>query len=284
MIMNTLQTALEILSERAVPVIAGGTDVYPALADSAPPVAYVDIRQLAELRDIHHLDTGGVKIGAGASWMDLQRAKLPAAFEGLRAAAKEVGSVQIQHRATVVGNLCTASPAGDGVPPLLTLDARIHLASLDSTRQMPLSEFILGPRQTARRSDELVVAIEVPATHPATVSGFAKLGSRKYLVISIAMVAMTLTADASGHVNRVAIAVGACSPVAQRLPRLESRLLGCSLQEPQSLQRCIDADCFDVLAPIDDVRGSAGYRLQAVQALVQRLLASTAERALRVQE
>src|SRR5690606_35270448 len=123
----------------------------------------------------------------------------------------------IQNMASVAGNLCNASPAADGVPGLLVLDAEVELRSASATRTLALGDFILGNRKTALRPDEMVTAIRVPKTSTDGASAFEKLGARRYLVISIAMAAVRVVADDDGRVSSAAIAVGSCSAVAQRL-------------------------------------------------------------------
>ncbi len=167
-----------------------------------------------------------IVIGARTTWTDVLRADLPPAFDALKQAAREVGSIQIQNCGTVAGNLCNASPAADGVPPLLTLDAEVELRSKRGTRLVSLGDFVLGNRQTALARDELVSAIRIPKAATAGTSAFLKLGARKYLVISIVMVAARLVADAEGKVLSAAVAVGSCSAVAQRLKSLEHALVG----------------------------------------------------------
>ena len=134
--------------------------------------------------------------------------------------------MQIQNAGTLAGNLCNASPAADGVPALLVLDAEVELASAAGTRRLALADFILGNRKTARRPGELVTAVRIPKASAAGRSHFVKLGARRYLVISIVMAAARLAVDEAGLVSEAAIAVGACSAVAQRLPALEAALLG----------------------------------------------------------
>src|SRR5262249_12973399 len=153
-------------------------------------------------------------------------ASLPPLFDGLKLAAREVGGVQIQNAGTLAGNLCNASPAADGVPALLALDAVVELAGPGGERSLPLERFILGPRRTALQTGELATAIRVPKPRGAARSHFLKLGARKYLVISIVMVAATIEVAADGRVAAAKVAVGACSPVAQRLRMLEMRLAG----------------------------------------------------------
>jgi len=219
-------------------------------------------------------------IGGRATWTDLFRAELPPALDALKLAAREVGSIQIQNRGTVAGNLCNASPAADGVPPLLALDAEIELASAAGRRVLPLGDFILGNRHIARRPDELLVAVRIPRASTAGVSHFLKLGGRSYLVISIAMVATRLVLDGAGRIEEAAIAVGACSAVAQRLRRLETALIGRHAGD-EALAAVAEWP-FDELSPIDDVRASAPYRRRAAAELVRRALRHSHEQLGRV--
>ena len=147
----------------------------------------------------------------------------PPQFDGLKLAAREVGGVQIQNRGTLAGNICTASPAGDGAPNLLALDAGIELASRHGRRTVPMADFIDGYRHTACRADEIVTAILVPKRSDATRSHFLKLGARKYLVISIVMVAGVIELDRQSRIASAHLAIGSCSAVPQRLPALGSR-------------------------------------------------------------
>jgi CO/xanthine dehydrogenase FAD-binding subunit len=229
----------------------------------------LDLSGIEELRGIAQAE-GEIRIGARTTWSDVARADLPPAFDALRAAAREVGSVQIQNVATVAGNLCNASPAADGAPPLLVLDAAVELASRTGSRRLNLSEFLLGNRRTARRPDEIVSAVIVPRESARGRSAFVKLGSRRYLVISIAMVAARLATDAAGRITDAAIAVGSCSAVAQRLRALEHALIGAPIGP--ALGARVTAHHLAPLSPIDDVRGSAGYRLTAACELVGRAL------------
>lgn len=266
---RSLAEALEALGSGRMAILAGGTDVYPALRDRPPAGPLLDVTRIDGLRGIVRTADGGWGIGAATTWTDILRADLPPAFDGLKAAAREVGSIQIQNAGTVAGNLCNASPAADGVPPLLTLDAAVELASAHGSRRLPLADFITGVRATARRPDELVTAILIPPPPDRAHTAFLKLGSRAYLVISIAMVAALLAEDEAGRIAEARVAVGACSPVARRLPALEQALVGRPLAAAAAQLR---PEHLAPLAPIDDVRGSAGYRLQAVAVLLRRAL------------
>lgn len=271
----SLNSALTILANNPPRILAGGTDFYPALGDSQAPASVLDITRIDELQGITST-AAGVRIGAGTTWTQLINADLPDVFDGLKAAAKEVGSVQIQNAGTLAGNLCNASPAADGVPPLLALDASVELASSRGRRQLKLSEFIVGPRSTRLAADELLVAVHIPALDSSARSGFYKLGSRKYLVISIVMAGVTLLANEQGQLTHVNIAVGSCSAVAQHLTELEKALEGqCVNSDIESL---ILPAYFEQLAPIDDVRSSAGYRTVAAFEVTRRLILSTIAR------
>lgn len=269
---TTLREALAILADGPATVVAGGTDVFPALADRPLRGPVVDLSRLEALRGISR-EGGVVRIGARATWSDLVRAPLPAAFDGLKAAAREVGAVQIQNRATLAGNLVTASPAADGVPCLLALDAAVELVSANGTRRLALRDFVTGVRQTALVAGELVGAILVPAPPEGAVGAFQKLGARRYLVISIAMASALVWEDGDGRIAGARVAVGACSPVAQRLTTLEAALRGVPRSEAGDV---VSAAHLAPLSPIDDIRASAAYRRHAAGELVRRVLSAKA--------
>lgn len=271
---TSLEEAVTLLGDGGWTVLAGGTDVYPALGEDPVTTPLLDVSRLAGLRGITRREDGSIRIGALTTWTDLVRADLPAAFDALKQAAREVGSVQIQNRASLAGNLCNASPAADGVPPLLVLDASVELASRAGARSMKLADFIHGNRRTARDPGELMTFIDIPASSLTGNSAFFKLGSRRYLVISIAMVAARLAVDGAGRITSAAIAVGACSAVAQRLPKLEAALSGQPLAAAADIAQAVH---LDALSPIDDVRAPAGYRMEAALEGVRRALSSAAE-------
>ncbi|MBZ9742737.1 MULTISPECIES: FAD binding domain-containing protein [unclassified Mesorhizobium] len=267
---TTVDEALALLGEGAWRILAGGTDFYPAQGSRPFRDNVLDINGLAALRGIAETDTHWV-IGARTTWTDVIRHPLPPAFDALKQAAGEVGSPQIQNVASVAGNLCNASPAADGVPGLLVLDAEVELRSAAATRHLPLSDFILGNRRTALQPGEMLTAIRVPK--PAGTSAFVKLGARRYLVISIAMVAARLVVE-NGVVADAAIAVGSCSAVARRLAGVEAALRG--LPVGTGLAEAVRSAPMTELSPIADVRGSAEYRLDAVREIVARAVLAAA--------
>ncbi|RWP99787.1 xanthine dehydrogenase family protein subunit M [Mesorhizobium sp.] len=263
---TTVDEALALLGEAPWRILAGGTDFYPAQGAKPFRDNVLDINGLATLRGIAETDSHWL-IGARTTWTDLVRHSLPAAFDALKQAAREVGSVQIQNVASIAGNLCNASPAADGVPALLVLDAEVELRAVAMVRHLPLEKFILGNRRTELQPGEMVTAIRVPKNAATGTSVFEKLGARRYLVISIAMAAARLTIE-DGIVANAAVAVGSCSAVARRLASVEAALRGLPVND--ALVAAIQSAPMDELSPIDDVRGSAEYRLDAAREIVAR--------------
>ena len=266
---RTLDEAVSLLASAGGQILAGGTDFYPALGDRLPQGRIVDITAIGEIRGIS-TGTEHIRIGGLTTWSEIIRTPLPPSFDALKAAAREVGSVQIQNRGTVAGNLCNASPAADGVPPLLVLDAEVELASEAGKRRMPLAQFVAGNRKTARRPDEILAAVLVPRRMENAASAFLKLGARRYLVISISMVAAVVQVDDTGRIAEARVAVGSCSASALRLRALEADLVGASVKS--GIGRAVKAEHLSWLSPIDDVRATAEYRRDASLTLVRRAL------------
>ncbi|MEC8698895.1 MAG: xanthine dehydrogenase family protein subunit M [Pseudomonadota bacterium] len=271
---DSLDAALGLLAQGEWTVIAGGTDVYPMATDAHAwggegPRRLLDVTDIGEMRGIETRPDGH-RIGGRVTWSDIVRADLPDYFDSLRLAAREVGGVQIQNRGTVAGNICNASPAADGVPPLLSLDAIVDIAGADGTRQLPLAQFIVGNRRTALKSGELVTGLFIPKRGSSSRATFLKLGARRYLVISIAMVAVTLDLYDAETIQDARVAVGACSEVACRLPGVEDALKGKSMTA--NLARVLTPEMFEVLSPIDDIRANAVYRRNAAETIVRRAL------------
>ena len=265
---DTLSDALAILAANPVTLAAGCTDLFAATEAPELPGPVLDLTAIADLRGVVSTPEGW-RIGATTTWSGIIAAELPCAFDMLKQAAAEVGSVQIQNAGTIAGNLCNASPAADGVPPLLALDASVELISASGRRQVPLDRFLTGVRRTVLRPGEILSAILIPKSAKQGQSQFRKLGARKYLVISIAMVAVRLVQE-QGRVREIAISVGSCSAVATRLTALETRLTGLSVNQ---LTAEIDEPALaDVLSPITDVRGDAAYRITAATELLRRIL------------
>ena len=267
---TTLDEAMSILAVESGRILAGGTDFFPAVGEHSVDGALVDISGVTEIRGISST-ADEIRIGGGATWADVAAAALPSCFDGLKAAARQVGSIQIQNCGTVAGNICNASPAADGIPPLLTLDAEVELVSVDGKRRLPLSDFLTGYRSTRLSQGEILSAIIVKRTIDRGRSAFLKLGSRSYLVISIAMVAAVIEC-ASGRISQARIAVGSCSAVAKRLYDLEALLVGVAARP--GLGEVVRSAHLERLTPVDDVRATASYRYDAALTLTRRAIES----------
>lgn len=274
-----LAEALAALSrpDHGLTVLAGATDVYPAAAGNhawmRPAAdAFLDISALSGLRGVERTPDGW-RLGALATWSDIVAAPLPPAFDGLKAAARQVGGRQIQNRGTLGGNLCNASPAADGGPPLLALGAQVELSSLRGARRMPLDLFLLGNRRTALEADELLTAVIVPDRPAAERSAFLKLGARAYLVISIVSVAVNARVAGDGTLADVRLAFGAASVAPVRDRALEAAAEGLP---PAAAAHAVRGLSPGAISPIDDVRASAAYRAEAARELAARAIEALA--------
>lgn len=284
---KSLEEALDVLAGHAgvcaVSIVAGGTDYFPAKpsrgALEKPQESLLDVTRIAELSEISET-AAGWRIGAAVTFSALIATPFPAAFSALKQAARQIGARQIQNVATLAGNICNASPAADSVPVLLAMNAQVELASTRGRRVLDLADFIIGVRQTTLAPDEMLSAVLIPAPHPESCSAFEKLGSREYLVISIAMMAVVLRVTQEGpekrRIAQARVAVGACGPVALRLPALESDLIGRSVADLSADFEVSEAHLAP-LSPLDDVRGSAHYRKIAVAEIAMRAIERAAQ-------
>lgn len=270
---RALDDALRLIAGGGWRILAGGTDLYP-MAGSRLTGAVLDVTSLPGLCGITR--ASGVRIGAATPWAEIAAADLPPACFALQQAAVVVGGRQIQNAGTIGGNLCNASPAADGVPPLLALGAEVELLGPSGLRRMPLTAFLLGPRRTGLQAGEILTAVLIPELGLSGRSAFMKLGARSHLVISIAMVAVRLDVR-DGRVTEAAVAVGACSPVAVRLPLVEAAVVGASVAD--AVAKITPGDVQAALSPIDDVRATADYRRAAAVELVRRAVAEALARA-----
>jgi CO/xanthine dehydrogenase FAD-binding subunit len=262
----TLDQALALVASGCARVLAGGTDLYPG-AGTRLGGNVVDVTAIAEMTAISRADAG-LRIGAAVRWGQLAKAPLPPALHALQQAAVQVGGRQIQNVGTIGGNLCNASPAADGMPPLLIANAQVEIRGPQGLRLVPLAGFVTAPRRVALLVGEIVTAIVVPDAGLRGKSAFEKLGARTHLVISIAMAAARIVI-AEGMVVEAAISVGSCSGVAQRLRAVEAALAGVAVSGLN--ERILRGDVAAALAPIDDVRATAAYRTEAATELVRHV-------------
>jgi CO/xanthine dehydrogenase FAD-binding subunit len=250
---RTLAEALRLKAERpeAVP-IQGGTDVMVELNfDRARPAALLNLNEVSELRGWSR-DNGTIRLGAGLTYTEAMSAPLAELIPALAEAARTVGGPQIRNRGTIGGNLGTASPAGDALPPLLVCGADVHLASLRGERRIPLREFLLGPKSADLAADELITAVTLDASEaPQT---FLKVGPRNAMVIAVVSVALRVDGE-------LRAAFGSAGPV--------PTLVTAPLDQVDSFPQQVAA----AARPIDDVRGTAAYRRHALRVLTERALA-----------
>ena len=250
---RSLDEALRVKSEQpdAVP-LAGGTDLMVELNfDRRRPAVLLNLGEVEELRGWSRED-GAVRLGAGLTYTEAMAEPLRSLLPALAEASRTVGSPQIRNRGTLGGNLGTASPAGDALPPLLVEEAEIELARMGGSRRLPLEEFLVGPKRNALAPDELIAAVIVrPSGAPQT---FMKVGPRNAMVIAVCSLAVSVDQER----GELRAAFGSAGPV----PALVRAPLA-------------DADSFPArvaaaASPIDDVRGTAAYRRHALRILAAR--------------
>jgi CO/xanthine dehydrogenase FAD-binding subunit len=252
---RTLEEALRIKADRpdAVP-IAGGTDLMVELNfDHTRPELVLDLGRLAELAGWSR-ENETLRLGARVTYTELRSSSLREQLPALAEAARTVGSPQIQNRGTLGGNLATASPAGDSLPPLLVGAARVVLASARGVREVPLTEFLVGPKRNSLAPDELILAVRVaPSTGRQT---FMKVGPRNAMVIAVASLALAVDEER----GELRAAFGSAGPV--------PGLVVAPLAERDTFPELVAASA----RPIDDVRGTAAYRRHALRVLATRAL------------
>lgn len=252
---TTLGEALKLRAEHPDALaIAGGTDVCVALNfDRARPPALLNLNEVGELRGWSR-ENGTLRLCAGLTYTEAMGGPLAEALPALAEASRTVGSPQIRNRGTIGGNLGTASPAGDALPPLLVEGAEVEVESIRGRRTIPLEEFLVGPKQNALAADELVLSVRVkPSGAPQT---FMKVGPRNAMVISV--VSLALVADRERGELRASY--GSAGPV--------PGVVRGSLDEPEAFAESVVAHT----RPIDDVRGTIAYRRHALRVLVGRAI------------
>ncbi|SHF56943.1 FAD binding domain-containing protein [Geodermatophilus nigrescens] len=258
-------------AREAVP-IAGGTDVMVAVNfGRLRPTTLIDLTRVPELQE-WGLDDGAVRLGAGVPYARVIT-ELGGRLPGLAMAARTIGSPQIRNRGTVGGNLATASPAGDAHPALLAAGAEVEVASVRGTRRIPVSEFYRGVKRSALADDELIAAVRIRP--PAGPQQYSKIGTRNAMVIAVAAFGLALHPDR----RAVGTGIGSAAPTPRRAPEAEEFLAGelDGLWESRGELPAATAGRFGELvaaaaAPIDDVRGTAAYRVHALSVMARRTL------------
>jgi CO/xanthine dehydrogenase FAD-binding subunit len=252
---RTLEEALRLKAGRpdARP-LAGGTDLLVELNfDRARPEAILNLEEVAELRGWSR-ENGVVRLGARLTYTEAMAPELAELLPALAEASRTVGSPQIRNRGTIGGNLGTASPAGDSLPPLLVGRAEVEVASVRGERRLPLEEFLVGPKRNALAEDELVLGVRVQPTSGGET--FLKVGPRNAMVIAVCSLAVAV----DGEAGELRAAYGSAGPV--------PALVVTPLEERDHFPQLVSEAC----SPIDDVRGTAVYRRHALRVLAERAL------------
>jgi len=270
---ETLDETLALLSSgpTAWRPFAGGTDLMVLLeAGKLPEAQYVGLWRLAELKGITEITPGVVDLGALTTYTDvLQHATLQRDFPLLCQAAADTGGVATQNRGTIGGNIANASPAADTPPALLVYDAELELVSTRGSRRVPYDRFHLGYKKMDLAPDELIARIRLPRRSSTWVQYYRKVGTRRAQAISKICFAAAMHMN-GGAVQDVRIALGSVAPTVIRARRTEDALRGRSVDR-LTLRAAQDALASD-MAPIDDIRSTARYRLRVAQQLLEECL------------
>ena len=263
---NDLNSALDVLQNNSdLTIAAGCTDLFPITNNMSLDKNILDITNIKSIKGFQ-FNSKETKIGSATTWTDIINKNLPSCYDMLKACAKEVGSIQIQNLGTIGGNICNASPAADSIPCLLALDAKLELSSANNQRIIPIDEFILGSRKTKLEQGEILTSIIIPKEKENGSSSFRKIGARKYLVISISMVACRILIS-KNIIEDISISVGSCSEVAKRIFSIERQLIKKDINEDIFNQ--VDFSQLNEISPITDIRSTHIYRLKASKLLIK---------------
>jgi carbon-monoxide dehydrogenase medium subunit len=279
---STLDEAITLLKEHSgARPLAGGTDLVVQMKEGATkfeyPAGIINLRGISELRGFEFSDSQGLRIGAGSTMSDIVestavRDRYPALADG----AGVVGSLQTMNMATIGGNLCNAAPSADTAPALLVYEARAVIVGPSGRREVPITEFFLGPGRTVLAPDELLAELRLPVPASGTGVAYQRHTPRKQMDIAVVGVAALLTV-AGGTISDARIALGAVAPTPVRAPGAEASLKGQTPGE-EAFARAAEIAAGEC-SPIQDVRGSPEFRRHLVRVMTQRMLQQAAQRA-----
>ena len=275
---RTLQEAATLLKhgQGRASILAGGTDLLVEIKEHVRRPEYVvNIKRIPDLNGLRFDETGGLKIGALVTARAVETCPvITQSYAGLAQAVRELGSIQVRNRATIVGNLCRASPSADTAPPLIADGAWITIFGLNGERGLPLEEFFTGPGKTVLGPDEIALALALPSPLPHTGKIYIKHGRRKAMELATVGVAVSLTL-ADGVCQEIRIVLGAVAPTPIRANQAEAVLRNKPLE--QGLVEMAAQAAVNESRPISNVRGSAQYRREMVGVLTKRAIARAAE-------
>lgn len=280
----TLDEALTLLSEHAslgrrAQVLAGGTDLLVQMRSvDREPRTIVDIKKLAETNRLE-IGDGEIFIGSAVPSAVLnENADLVARLPGLLEAADLIGSTQIQGRATIGGNLCNSSPAGDTIPALIAVGAICEIAGSGGTRELPVEDFVTGVGTNALAADEFLVGLKVRTPPAGCADAYLRFIPRTEMDIAVAGCGVSVTVDGSGTCTAARVGIGAVAPRALLVPEAAEALVGTTLDD--TALAAAGAACSRAASPITDKRGTEIYRRKVVGVLCKRAGAIARDRAL----
>lgn len=277
---STLADALKIMKahgDKARP-ICGGTDLLIQMrAGVRQPDFIVDIKRIKEMRELKFNARTGLRLGAVVSCIDVaENAEMQRHYPGLTEAAHLIGSLQIQNRASVGGNLCNGSPAADTAPALIALRARGRIVGPRSEREVPVEEFVVSPGRTILKPGELLVQLLIPAPAPHSSDAYLRFIPRNEMDIAVVGVGASVTLNGD-TIKAARIGLGAVAATPLFADKASESLIGKKLDEHALATAARLAS--EQASPIDDMRGTAEYRIHVTGVLTRRALTIATERA-----
>jgi carbon-monoxide dehydrogenase medium subunit len=276
---QSVDEALSILnSESNATVFAGATDLIPQLRGGrAEPRLLVDLKKIPSLMNLS-FSNGTWKIGAATPVVTINKnVKLTNKFPGLSEASGLIGSDQIQTRASLGGNLCTASPGADTVPSLIVNDALVVIASNDGSRTIPVADVITGPGSISLGPGEFIIEFILQQPPPRTSDAYERFIPRTEMDIAVVDAAARVSLDERGHCQEAKIAIGAAAPTVIRVPAAERIIKGKKINDEILAEVMIEAS--KACRPVNDKRGTIEYRRQVAGVLAKRVILLAEKRA-----
>jgi len=277
---QSVDEALSILnSESNATVFAGATDLIPQLRDGrAEPRLLVDLKNIPSLMNLS-FSSGSWKIGAATPVASIKNnEKLTKELPGLSEASALIGSDQIQNRASLGGNVCTASPGADTVPSLMVNDALVVIASNERPRTIPVADLITGPGSISLETGEFIIEFLLQEPPPRTSDAYERFIPRTEMDIAVVDAAARISLDERGHCQEAKIAIGAAAPTVIRVPAAEKILQGKKIND-ELLTEVMDK-ASKACNPINDKRGTIEYRRQVAGVLAKRVILLAEKRVL----